>query len=66
MGIWKIEACRDTERIACKWGYVVAETEAEAITAGHATAGLPFIWVHKMRNGMIWPGPPEQNLFWLS
>jgi len=64
MQIWKLEACRDDERIGCRWGYVVAETETDAIAAGRATSGLSFVWAHKMRDEMIWPGSPGQTLFW--
>lgn len=54
----------DDERIGCRWGYVLAETETDAIAAGRATSGLPFVWAHKLRDGMIWPGSPGQILFW--
>lgn len=66
MWIWKLEACQDNERIGCRWGFVVAGTEADAIVAGRAASGLPFVWAHKMREGMIWPGGPGQTLFWSS
>ena len=66
MRIWKLEACRDDERIGCRWGFVVAETEADAIAAGRATSGLPFVWAHKMRDEMSWPGAPGQTLYWSS
>lgn len=66
MQIWKLEACRNTERIGCRWGYVAAETEELALAAGRASSELPFVWVHRMREGMIWPGSLGQSIFWSS
>lgn len=66
MAIWKLEACRDDERIGCRWGFVVAATEAEALAAVRETSGFPFVWVHRMRDGMIWPGVLGQTLYWSS
>lgn len=66
MVMCKLEACRDDERIGCRWGFVVAETEAEAVAAGRETSGCPFVWAHRMRDGMLWPGAPGQTLDWSS
>jgi hypothetical protein len=66
MKIWKLEACRSDERIGCRWGYVIAETQADAIAAGRSSSNMQFIWAHKMREGMMWPGNPGQTLFWSS
>lgn len=66
MQIWKLEACPDDERIGCRWGYVVAASEAEAVEMGRKTSGLPVVSAHKMRKEMIWPGAPLETLFWSS
>ena len=66
MPIWKLEASKDDERICCRWGYVVAETETDAISAGRASSAFPFIWAHRMRDEMLWPGNPGQTLYWSS
>lgn len=66
MQIWKLEACRDEERIGCRWGYVLASSEEEAVALGRASSNLPFVWAHRMRDEMIWPGPPGQTLYWSS
>ena len=64
MGIWKIEACIDEERIGCRWGYVIAETEAEAIAAARCFPEHSHVFAHPMRQGMLWPGAPGKTHFW--
>lgn len=66
MRIWKLEACQDEERIGCRWGYVIAETEADAVAAGYSTARMPFIWAHRMPKEKTWPGAPGEKIFWSS
>lgn len=60
----ELEACPDDERICCRWGYVIAETEADAVEAGQRTCSLPYVWALRMRDGMIWPGSPGETLIW--
>ena len=43
---------------------MVAETETDAMPAGRATSGLPLVWAHRMRDGMLWPGGYGETLFW--
>lgn len=66
MQIWKLQACRDEERIGCRWGYVIADTEGEALAAARRSARLPFVLAHPMRPEMQWPGGAAEQLYWSS
>jgi hypothetical protein len=66
MRVWKLEACRDEDRIGCRWGYALTDTEQEAIELTQNTSGLPFNWVHEKHPDMIWPGAPDSCLDWSS
>jgi hypothetical protein len=62
--IWKLEACRDDERIGCKWGYAVAPDEVTALAKARATTHLPFVWAHPMHPDKLWPGRPGEDVHW--
>lgn len=62
--IWKLEACRDDERICCRWGYALAPDEASALALAKATTDMPFVWVHPLHPEKLWPGRPGENVAW--
>lgn len=64
MRVWKLEACRDEERTACRWGYALADTANEALSLSKATSGLPLNFVHEKHPDMIWPGAPNERTSW--
>ena len=66
MPIWKLEACRDDERIACRWGYVIADTEANAVAAGRESSGMTYVLAHRLDEQKAWPGSPDERIFWSS
>lgn len=64
MRVWKIEACRDEERITSRWGYALAETAHEAKALAAATSGLPHNWAHEKHPDMLWPGRSGEQVYW--
>ncbi len=64
MRVWKLEACRDEERIGSRWGYAFADTAAEALKVAKVTSGLPYNWVHEKHPDMIWPGRSGEDIDW--
>ena len=66
MRVWKLEACRDEERLSSRWGYALAETADAALELAQSTSGLPYNWVHEKHPEMVWPGAPGQRVDWTS
>lgn len=66
MRIWKLKACERDESIGIRWGYAIAATATEAITAGRESSGLPVIRTYETRDGMLWPGTPGHKIVWTS
>lgn len=64
MRVWKLEACHDDERIACRWGYTLAATATEALEMAKASSGLPYNWIHEKHPDMMWPGRPGEVIDW--
>lgn len=64
MRVWKLEACRDDERITSRWGYALAETEGDALELCRATSGLPFNVVLERHPDLLWPGVPGERVSW--
>jgi hypothetical protein len=62
--IWKLEACRDDERICCRWGYALAPDEETELAMARATTGFPNVWVHKLHPEELWPGIPGKKVHW--
>lgn len=66
MRVWKLEACRDRERIGCRWGYALAVSADEALALCQSTSGFPFNYVHEKHPDMAWPGAPGTQVDWSS
>lgn len=64
MRVWKIEACRDQERMPSRWGYALAPSAEAALELARTTSGLPFNWVHEKHPAMLWPGRPGDTVCW--